>query len=74
MKAHRTDVSSLVFGVLFLGVAGWWLMAQFVDLSIGFGTLGWLVAALLVLVGAVGIVAAIRSNRGSGDEPPSDSV
>jgi hypothetical protein len=74
MKAHRTDLVSLGFGVLFLGIAGWWLMAQFVDLSIGFGTLGWLVAALLVLVGAAGVVAAIRSNQDSGDGPPRNTV
>lgn len=67
MKPHPTDHLSLAFGVLFLAVAGWWLIAQVTNLSVSIRVMGWLVAGLLVAIGAVGIFTAIRSGRGSSD-------
>lgn len=67
MKPHPTDHLSLAFGVLFLTVAGWWLIAQVTDLVVSLQVMGWLVAALLVVVGAVGIMVAIRSGRSPGE-------
>jgi hypothetical protein len=52
---------------LFLAVAGWWLIAQVTNLSVSIRVMGWLVAGLLVAIGAVGIFTAIRSGRGSSD-------
>lgn len=63
MKPHPTDHLSLAFGVLFLTIAGWWLIAQVTDLVVSLQVMGWLVAGLLVAVGGVGIVVAIRSGR-----------
>lgn len=67
MKAHRTDTSSLVFGLLFIGVAFWWLLAQFTGFQLSLGLIGWLAAALLIVAGALGIATAIRSSRDRAD-------
>jgi hypothetical protein len=67
VKPHSTDHLSLAFGVLFLAVSGWWLVAQVTDLTVSIQVMGWLVAGLLVAVGAVGIITAIRSGAGSSD-------
>ncbi|MGH3712002.1 MAG: hypothetical protein ACRDT4_00835 [Micromonosporaceae bacterium] len=63
MRAHRTDTGSLIFGLLFLGVAGWWLLAQITDLAIGLDGLGWMIAGALVVVGVLGVLGALRSGR-----------
>ncbi|HEX2417943.1 MAG TPA: hypothetical protein VHJ83_07450 [Micromonosporaceae bacterium] len=67
MKPHNTDHLSLAFGVLFLAVAGWWLIAQITDLTVSAHVMAWLVAGLLMVVGAVGIITAIRSGPDSSD-------
>jgi hypothetical protein len=67
VKPHPTDHLSLAFGVLFLTIAGWWLIAQATDLVVSLRVMGWLVAGLLVTVGGVGVVTAIRSGRSSGE-------
>lgn len=67
MKPHPTDQLSLAFGVLFLTIAGWWLIAQVTDLVVSLQVMGWLVAGLLVAVGGIGIVVAIRSGRSPGE-------
>jgi len=67
VKPHPTDHLSLAFGVLFLTIAGWWLIAQVTDLVVSLQVMGWLVAGLLVAAGGVGIVAAIRSGRSPGE-------
>ena len=61
MKPHRTDGVSLSFGLLFLAVALWWAVAQVVTLRLP--AVGWLVAGVLILFGAVGLLGAIRSGR-----------
>lgn len=67
MKPHPTDHLSLAFGVLFLTIVGWWLIAQVTDLVVSLQVMGWLVAALLVVVGGVGVMVAIRSGRSPGE-------
>jgi hypothetical protein len=64
MKRHDTDVVSLVFGLLFLGVSAMWPLVHFDVL----GLPGLEVAApvLLVSVGLAGLVASfgrIRRDR-----------
>ncbi|GAB3139810.1 hypothetical protein GCM10027290_09640 [Micromonospora sonneratiae] len=61
MKAHRTDGVSLTFGLLFLGIVAWWLVAQFVDLALP--AVGWFVAGALLLFGVMGLFGALRSAR-----------
>jgi len=61
MKPHRTDGVSLTFGLIFLAVAAWWLVAQLVDLALP--VVGWFLAVALILLGVLGLVAALRSGR-----------
>ncbi|MEQ4302861.1 hypothetical protein ABNF97_15940 [Plantactinospora sp. B6F1] len=66
MKAHRTDGVSLTFALIFLGITAWWLFAQLTRLTLP--AIGWLVAAGLIGVGALGLIGALRANR-SGRQP-----
>lgn len=69
MKAHRTDGVSLVFALIFLALAGWWLLAQLLDLSLP--AVGWFVAGALILIGLLGLFGALRSGRSApADVPP----
>jgi hypothetical protein len=65
MKPHRTDGVSLVFGLIFLAVAGWWLVAQTMHLALP--AIGWFVAGGLIVFGMLGLLGALRSAR----TPPS---
>ena len=66
MKRHDTDVASLVFGLLFLGVSAMWPLVHY-DLL---GLPGLEVAApvLLVSVGLAGLVASLGRMRRDRDE------
>lgn len=71
MKAHRTDLLSLAFGLLFLAIAAWGLLAQVLGLVV---PLGWLLAGVLVVIGVLGLLGAVRAARsparsGSGAGP-----
>jgi hypothetical protein len=61
MKPHRTDGVSLVFGLLFLAVTGWWLLAEILDLAVP--AAGWFVAGGLILFGLLGLLGAMRTAR-----------
>ncbi|MFS8477665.1 MAG: hypothetical protein FWJ93_01595 [Micromonosporaceae bacterium] len=61
MKAHRTDGLSLTFGLIFLAIVAWWLVAEFIDLSLP--NAGWFVAGTLILLGLLGLVGALRPTR-----------
>lgn len=58
MRPHRTDPVSLAFGLLFLGIAGWWGLTRFVHVGIEPG--GWIIAVILLVMGTVGLVGALR--------------
>ncbi|MFI6822349.1 hypothetical protein ACIBJE_15545 [Micromonospora sp. NPDC050187] len=75
MRAHRTDLLSLTFGLLFLAAAAWWLLAQLLGLVV---PIGWFLAGALVVVGTLGLLGALRAARtpavedrtaGTRDEP-----
>lgn len=76
MKAHRTDVVSLGFGLVFVALAGWWLLAQLLGLDLP--PVGWFLAGGLILIGALGLLGALRSGRGdrrdAGRPAPADAV
>ena len=57
MKAHRTDLVSLLFGLLFLLVAAGFLAGSYLDF--GLPHIGWFVAAGLILLGLVGAASAL---------------
>ncbi|RIV38605.1 hypothetical protein [Micromonospora radicis] len=61
MKAHRTDLVSFAFGLLFLALSAWWLLAQVLGLVLP--PVGWFLAGGLILVGALGLIGALRSSR-----------
>lgn len=68
MKTHPTDKISLGFGLVFLAVAAWWLVAQLLDLAPP--TAGWFLAVALIVFGVLGLLGALRSGRTP--EPPAD--
>lgn len=68
MKAHRTDVVSFAFGLIFVGLAAWWLLAQLLGLALP--PVGWFLAGALILVGLLGLVGALRSGRSANREEP----
>jgi len=63
MRPHRTDGVSLSFGILFLLVALWWAVSQVVTIHLP--AVGWLVAGGLIAFGVIGLLGALRSNRGA---------
>jgi hypothetical protein len=73
MKSHRTDVVSLVFGLIFLLVAGWWAAVHYFDLHWDYTwdvpNLGWIVAAGLILLGLLGILSTLRRDPPATDAP-----
>jgi uncharacterized membrane protein HdeD (DUF308 family) len=66
MKRHRSDLVSLIFGLVFVLIAGWWVAARRLDVDLP--ALGWLAAAALIAVGAVGLVGAVRGPRDEDSE------
>ena len=58
MSRHRIDGVSLIFGVIFLLVAGWSLFGRTVH--IGLGTLAWVIAVALIALGGLGLLGALR--------------
>jgi hypothetical protein len=61
MKRHSTDLVSLVFGVIFLAAAGWWLVGQYVHIDVPH--LGWITAAVLIGLGVLGLAGSLRGER-----------
>lgn len=71
MKPHSVDALSLVFGLLFLGIAVIWLLA-WAGHPIALATLAWATAAGLVALGLVGIAYALVAGRGDRARKRSD--
>ena len=57
MQAHETDVTSLVFGLVFVGIALVWLLVQTGVLTTA--VLPLVMPLMLVVVGVVGVIAAL---------------
>jgi hypothetical protein len=68
MKRHATDVVSLVFGLIFVSIAGWWVLGRFVHFTLHVPHLGWLTAGILILVGLLGVAVSLRRDRPA--DPP----
>ncbi len=61
MQRHDTDVVSLVFGLLFLGVSAMWPLVHYEIL--GLPGLGVAAPVLLVSVGLAGLMASLARVR-----------
>jgi hypothetical protein len=70
MRRHRTDGVSLGFGLLFLAIAFWWVVGQYVDLEVP--NLGWIVAAGLIVLGVVGVIGSLFG-RGREEPQPAEA-
>lgn len=72
MVKHETDVTSLVFGLLFAGLAGLWVLVQYDVLTLPAAS----VVAPLVLVaaGVAGLLLTLRRGKSAPKptEPTSD--
>ena len=66
MRRHETDVTSLVFGLVFLGVAAVWALVQADLMSLPDASV--VGPAVLVVAGLVGIAVTLRRGR-RGDGP-----
>lgn len=60
LKTHPLNVSSLVVGLIFLGLAGSWALRE--TGVIEYSDAAWLLPVLLVIAGAAGLVAAVVRN------------
>lgn len=69
MKRHDTDVVSLMFGLLFLGVSAMWPLVHYDVL--GLPGLGVAAPILLVSVGLAGLVASLNRIRRADRNKPS---
>ena len=61
MKRHATDVVALSLGCVFLAIVGVWALAKTVTIELP--SKGWFAAGLLVVIGIVGLAAALRPNK-----------
>ncbi|GIH12147.1 hypothetical protein [Rugosimonospora africana] len=66
MKPHRTDVISLIFGLIFVLIASWWALGRTVH--VGLGTLAWATAVALILLGGLGLLGALRGRDRARDQ------
>jgi hypothetical protein len=68
MTAHRTDGVSLSFGLIFLAIVVWWIVAEAVGFALP--AVGWFVAGGLIVLGVLGLFGALRSARRTPPPPP----
>ncbi len=73
MRPHHTDRVSLLFGLIFLVVAGWWLLARIIDIALPIA--GWLLAGGLIVFGLIALIGSLRPRRrmtadGTGPDDP----
>jgi len=66
VRRHEIDVVSLAAGLLFLGVAAVHLVAGATDTNLN---LRWMAPLVLVVLGVIGMLGAVRSRREPKDIP-----
>jgi len=71
MKTHPVNIAHLVFGLVFLGVAGVWALSASGTVEVD---PRWLLPLVLLVAGASGLVAAAgrAMRRPAGDPPTGD--
>jgi hypothetical protein len=70
MKTHPLNVSYLVVGLIFLGLAGSWALRE--SGVIEFGEVRWLLPLTLVVAGAIGLVAFAAKGLSGRDKTEND--
>lgn len=76
MAEHETDVASLVFGLLFVGLAGVWALVQYDVLTLPAASV--VAPIVLVVAGTAGLLLTLRrsmrpgARRGSGEHDPAE--
>jgi hypothetical protein len=72
---HPVNVTHLVMGLVFLGIAGSWALRQLGVISADGGR--WVLPVILILAGGAGLVAAVAKglsrNRTAAEEPYDES-
>jgi hypothetical protein len=64
MRRHSTDLVSLVFGLVFAVVAGWWLVGRYVmNVNLHIPNFGFIAAGILILLGLLGAIGSLRRDR-----------
>jgi hypothetical protein len=71
MKRHSLDVLSLVFGLIFLLVAGSWIVRH--STRVDLPDAGWYIAGALIAAGLFGIVSSLRGPRADRRSPAEPS-
>ena len=71
MKTHPLNVSYLVVGLIFLGLAGSWALRE--SGVIEFGEVRWLLPLTLVVAGAIGLVAFAAKGLSGRDNTDTDT-
>ena len=66
MKVHETDVTSLVFGLVFLSTALVWALVQWGVITVSMLPIA--VPVVLVVVGVIGVVASVARVRAREDQ------
>jgi hypothetical protein len=62
VKRHETDVTSLVFGLVFLATAAIWPLLRWDVLDVD--ALPWFAASCLVVIGVIGVgLSVVRGSR-----------
>ncbi len=66
MQRHETDVTSLVFGLLFAGLAGVWALVHYSVLTLPAASV--VAPVVLVLAGLAGLLLTLRRGRRAGPQ------
>ena len=54
-------MAALAFGAIFVAAAVWWVLNH--SFALDLPSLGWIVALVLIAVGALGIISVLRGDR-----------
>jgi len=75
MRKHPFDAISFIFGLIFvLLAAGISLPEEPWDLLFGGFSFGWIIPAVLILIGGALVLPAIRKSSGEDEEPLGGSL
>lgn len=66
MKVHETDVTSLVFGLVFLSTTLVWALVQWGVITVSMLPVA--VPVVLVVVGVIGVIASVTRGRAREDQ------